>query len=140
MTTHPVYDILLDGITDEMEKKVIRCLINHAGERVTREQMVLEVHGIYVQKNALASSTEDRQNREIIERLQEHHYPIISSSAQAGYILGAEDKELDDYLTELSSRRARLDEKISKLKASRRWLPLIREWIANRPVMQDRLF
>jgi hypothetical protein len=140
MPTHPIYDLLLEGVNDELERKVLLALIKHAGKRISRPDLVFEVQGVYVQQGQLASSSEDRQNREAIEKLQARGYPVLASSGQAGYVLGGDDQELDDYLTELASRRARIDEKISHLRKARKWIPFIRQWIADRPIMQSRLF
>jgi hypothetical protein len=143
MATSLVYDQLLSEITDDMERAVMKVLIEHAGERVTRYLLLKEVHGFgayeWAEKHGLANSTADRQNREIIERLQAKDYPIVSSSGQAGYILAADDETTDSYVAELVSRRANLDEKIDHVRKSKRWVKFIREWKANRPAVQTRL-
>lgn len=140
MPSHPVYTILLNGVTEELERKVLSELIDKAGKRVTRPDMVFAIFGKYVQQEELGNDTHDRQIRESIERLQARGFPILATSGQAGYMLGTDEKVLDDYLKELGSRRARIDEKMNHLKASRRWIPILREWAANRPVTQERMF
>jgi len=64
MTTTPVYELLLKDVTDDLERKVLSALINHAGERVTRPQLVFEIFGKYVQSCELANNTDDRKIRE----------------------------------------------------------------------------
>ena len=140
MTVHPVYDMLLAEITDELERKVLQVLIDHAGTRVTRPQLVFEVFGVYVQQKELASSVEDRKNRECIERLQKRDYPIMASSGQAGYVLAADETVLDAYIAEIGSRIENMKEKQSALHRSRRWIGFIRQWKENRPAKQLDLF
>ena len=141
---HPVYDQLMDGITDAMTRAVLEALIEHAGERVTRQELLELVHGRTVrehaEKHGLANSTEDRQNRAIIELLQDKGYPIVASSGTPGYVLAADEETTEAYIAELVSRQENLRNKISSVRASKRWIPFIREWRANRLVKQDRLF
>jgi hypothetical protein len=126
-----------------MERKVMQTLIDRAGERVTRYELLETVHGpeacAWAKKHGLANSTEDRQNREIIEHLQAKEYPIVSSSGQAGYILAADEETTDNYLKEMIGRRESLDKKISAVRKSKHWISFIREWKANRPATQTRL-
>ena len=140
MPTHPIYDLLLEGVGDDLERRVLTALIKHAGKRLSRPGLVFEVHGIYVQQNEINSSAEDRQNREAIERLQRSGYPIIASSGQAGYKLGGDFEELDDYVKELASRKMNLEEKIRYLRQARKWIPFIQQWITDRPLVQERMF
>ena len=140
MPVHPVYTVLLANVTVELERQVLSALIDKAGKRVTRPELIFAVYGTYVQQEELSNNTYDRQIREAIERLQARGFPILATSGQAGYMLGTDEKVLDDYLSELGSRRARIDEKMDNLKASRRWIPMLREWANNRPVTQERMF
>jgi chorismate mutase len=141
MATHPIYDQLVEEITDPLQRKVLDALLEHAGERVTRYALIQAVHGDkayeWAKEHGLANSTADRQNREIIEALQAKEYPIVSSSGAAGYILAADDHETDNYLAELSSRRANLDDKISHVRHAQKWTPFIREWKATRVTVKQ---
>lgn len=140
MTTHPVYDLLLQEVTDELERKVLSALIDHAGEKVTRPELVFAVYAVYVQQGALSSSLEDRKIREAIERLQRREYPILASSGAAGYVLACDDTELDSYIGEIVSRQNTLLEKERALRRSRRWINYIREYKANAPAKQISMF
>jgi len=131
MTTHPVYDLLLQDVTDELERKVLSALIAHAGEKITRPELVFSVYGVYVQQSSLNASLEDRKIREAIERLQRKEYPILASSGAAGYVLASDDAELDSYLGEIVSRQNTLIEKERALRRSRRWIKFIREYKTN---------
>jgi hypothetical protein len=140
MATHPIFDLLLEGVNDELERKVLSALIKYAGKRLSRPNLVLEVQGIYVKQVNIYSSQEDRRNREAIERLQRKGYPIIASSGQTGYMLGGNEAELDEYVRELASRKMNLEEKIKFLNGSKKWIPFIRQWITHRPIYQEKLF
>lgn len=143
MATTPVYDLLLSEVTDEMEKAVLVALLERAGERVTRYELIEKVHGsearAKAEKHGLANSTEDRQNRECIERLQAAHYPIVSSSGHAGYILAADDETTDAYIAEIGSRIQQMQNKQVALRRSKRWIKFIREYKDSRPLVQGRL-
>ena len=128
MTTHPIYDQLLLEITDETERRVFQALADRAGEKVTRPELVFAVFNVYVQQSELGNCTEDRKVRECIERLQRREYPILASSGEAGYVLLADDEELNKYILELASRRDRLVEKIAALMRSRRRINDIRTY------------
>lgn len=136
----PVYDLLLRDITDDLERKVLSALIEHAGERRTRPQLVFDVFGKYVQSSELANNTDDRKIRECIENLQRREYPILASSGIAGYILVTDDKELDDYVGEIVSRANQMHEKAHALRKSRKWIRSIQEYKANRPAEQISMF
>ena len=140
MTTHPVYDHLLAEITDELERKVLQVLIDKAGTRVTRPQLVYEVFGVTVEQAELSASTEDRRIRECIESLQRRDYPIMASSGQPGYVLAADESVLDAYIAEIGSRIANMQEKQSALRRSRRWISFIRQLREARPAVQLNLF
>lgn len=143
MTTHPVYDMLLAEIDDAMERAVFMALLERAGARVTRYELLEKVHGpkalAWAQENGLANSTGDRQNRECIERLQARDYPIVSSSGQAGYILAADDETTEAYISEIGSRIQQMQLKQEALRRSKRWIKFIREYKDSRPMVQARL-
>jgi hypothetical protein len=144
MPTHPVYDLLLADITEEMERAVLTMLLEHAGERVNRYELLEAVHGAearaWAEKHGLANSKEDRQNRECIEALQRKDYPIYSSSGEAGYILAIDEKAADTYITEIGSRIKAMEAKKDALTRSKRMIPFIRQYKETRPAIQVRLF
>ena len=107
-----VYEQLVAEITDADEKKVFDMLLQAEGERVTREELVKEVYGIVVESNALANSVEDRKVREIIRRLRKRDYPIVSSSGAAGYTMKASAEEMDIYIADQASRKAKIQDNI----------------------------
>jgi hypothetical protein len=118
----------------------LQVLIDCAGTRVTRPQLVYKVFGITVEQAELSASTEDRQIRECIERLQKRDYPIMASSGQPGYVLAADESVLDAYIAEIGSRIANMQEKQSALRRSRRWITFIQQWKQSRPAQQLGLF
>ena len=140
MNTHPVYDLLLQEVTEDLERKVLSALIERAGEKVTRPELVFAVYGVYVQQYALSSSLEDRKVREAIERLQRREYPILASSGEPGYALAVDDGELDTYVGEIVSRANQMRDKADALRKSRRWIKFIREYKANAPAKQISMF
>jgi hypothetical protein len=140
MTVHPVYDQLLAEITDELERKVLQVLIDHAGTRVTRPQLVMDIFGIEVEQAELTGNYQDRQIRECIEHLQKRDYPIMASSGTPGYVLAADETVLDAYIAEIGSRIANMQEKQSALRRSRRWIGFIRQWKEGRPAQQISMF
>ncbi len=138
---HPVYAQLLDEVTDDLERKVFEALAEHAGERVTRPQLVLMVFGVYVSQDKLSASNEDRKIRECIERLQAKNFPILASSGKAGYILTDDDRIFHEYISELMSRREQLEAKVRHLYAARQKAAEMRRWRDNPPeAVQTRLF
>lgn len=143
MTTHPVYDQLLASLTDADETAVLKVLLERAGERVTRYELLETIQGAearaYAEQHGLANNTDDRRNREAIERLQGKDYPIVSSSGQAGYILAADDAITEAYIAEIGSRITQMEAKKESLRRSKKWIPFIREWKAGRPAIQGRL-
>lgn len=140
MTTHPVYDQLLSEVNDELERKVLKVLMERPGERISRPQLVFEIFGVYVQQSELSSSVEDRKIRKCIERLQKRDYPIMASSGETGYVLAADETVLDAYIAEIGSRILNMQEKQSALRRSRRWIGFIRQWRENRQTVQLDLF
>ena len=143
MTTTPVYDMLVARITDALERKLLDTLLDKAGESVSRLELVEAVHGpearALAEKIGINKSTHDRQNREIIERLQAKDYPIVSSSGEGGYTLAADDETTEAYIKEIGSRIEKMQSKQAALRRSTKWIKFIREWRACRPAIQGRL-
>jgi hypothetical protein len=122
MATHPVYDQLLTEITDTLERQVLQVLIERAGTKTSRSDMVFAVFGIYVQASQLADSTEDRKIRECIERLRAT-WPIVSSSGEAGYILEDNEASILEFAKEQESRA---DKNRRNARLAYGWIPKAR--------------
>jgi hypothetical protein len=122
MTTHPVYDQLLSEVTDDLERQVLQVLIERAGTKTSRPDMVFAVFGIYVQASQLADSTEDRKIRECIERLRAT-WPIVSSSGEAGYILEDNEASILEFAKEQESRA---DKNRRNARLAYGWIPKAR--------------
>jgi hypothetical protein len=132
--------MLLQEVTEDFERQVLAVLIDRAGLKVTRPELIFELFGVVIPQANLASSTEDRRIRQAIENLQRREYPILSSSGQAGYILATDDQDLDVYVGEIVSRVSQLKEKAESLRKSRRWIRFIREYRENKPPAQMSMF
>jgi DNA-binding winged helix-turn-helix (wHTH) protein len=139
MTIHPVYDLLIAEITDDLERKVLEAFLEKPGERISRPDLVFAVFGVYVQQKELSSSVHDRKIRECIETLQRKSYPIVSSSGEPGYILAADDDVADAYIAEIGSRIEAMKEKKDALQNSKKFTPFIRQWREARQAVQPRL-
>jgi hypothetical protein len=44
--TSPIYDRLMSEVDDDLERKVLHVLLTHAGERVSRPDLVLAVMAV----------------------------------------------------------------------------------------------
>jgi len=122
-----IYEQLIAEITDEDERKVFDALLDADGRRVTREELVQEVYGVHVDSNVLAASAEDRMVREIIRRLRERDYPIVSSSGKAGYTMKASAEEMDIYIAEQASRKDKIQGNIDHAYRSKDKARLVKE-------------
>ena len=131
MTTHPVYDALLEEIDDALERQVFEILAAQAGETITRPTLVFKLFGKYIQQTQLGNCAEDRKIRECIERLRDRDYPIHSSSGEAGYTLTTDEEAIDEYINEQRSRRDHLDKRIAAAYRSKRRAADIRTWRAD---------
>lgn len=126
MTT-TVYEQLIAEITDEDERTVFDLLLHADGRRVTREELVLQVYGVTVDPDKLASSVEDRKVREIIRRLRERDYPIVSSSGTPGYTMKASSAEMDIYIADQASRKEKIQENIDHAYRSKRIADMVKQ-------------
>ncbi len=125
-----VYEQLIAEITNEDEKKVFDLLLQADGRRVSRVELVKEVYGVDVAPESLSNSVEDRKVREIIHRLRERDYPIVSSSGAAGYTMKASAEEMDIYIADQASRKAKIQDNIDaayRSKAKAALVKLVRE-------------
>lgn len=140
MPTTPIYDQLLQEVTDELERKVFEALSKRNGQPMTRGDLVFEIFGEYVQKSELSSNTNDRKIREAIERLRKRDFPIHSSSGEAGYMLTADEEAIDEYIGEQEARIERLRENIIAARRSKVKARLISVWTRSQtPAVQKRL-
>jgi hypothetical protein len=143
MPTHPVYQRLLAEMTDADEAAVLKVLLEHIGQHVTRLDMIEAIQGLearcYAQKHGLTGNTDDRRNRKAIERLQARDFPIAATSSQSGYVLVADDEVLEASITEIGNRIKTLDAKKEALERSRSLVPLLREYRRSLALRQERL-
>lgn len=139
MSTTKTYEIMLQTSPQDLPKKVMEVLefafTNSPGLNVTRQDMILNVFGVFVEKSRLANSKEDRQIREAIEALQRDGYPVISSSGKPGYRLAVDDQDIEEYIIELESRRKQLEEKIRCLRNPRKKYIYIPPVVAIQPAL-----
>jgi len=122
-----VYEQLIAEITDADEKKVFDILLQADGRRVTRAELALEVFGVVIAPEALANSVEDRKVREIIHRLRERDYPIVSSSGAAGYTMKASAEEMDIYIADQASRKEKIQDNIDAAYRSKAKAALVKQ-------------
>lgn len=130
-----VYEALIAEINDEDERKVFDCFLNAGAERVTRDELVKAVYGPSAldTEDGVSYSTMDRKIREIIGRLRERDYPIVSSSDAPGYTMQATEAEMDLFIAQQRSRIERLQAKIDHAYRSRRISHLVNEYRAAQP-------
>jgi hypothetical protein len=91
MPLHPVYQRLLEEITDDLQRQILTIFLERPGQRLHREQLVAMIFHKYIRRDQVANSSEDRKIRECIEDLRET-WPIVSSSGESGYIFQIEEK------------------------------------------------
>jgi hypothetical protein len=91
-------------------------------------ELARAVYGDGVESVDLCNSTKDRKVREIIRRLRERDYPIVSSSDAAGYAMQASEEEMDLFIKEQGSRLVKLQANIDHMYRSKKWLGLVREY------------
>lgn len=123
-----IYDQLISEITDTDERKVFDVLLNAGGHRVTRAELVRAVYGVNVLDEELADSTKDRKVREIVRRLRELDYPIVSSSDAAGYTMQASEDEMESFIKEQGTRMKKLQANIDHAYRSKKYLGLVRAY------------
>lgn len=123
MSTTKQYDQLVAEMPPGIQADIMIVLLesyhNARGQNVTRERLILLVFNKVVDKAKLSGSKEDRQIRDSIEELQRQGYRIISSSGRPGYRLAVDDADMEEYIAELESRKASLEEKIRCLRTPR---------------------
>jgi hypothetical protein len=122
-----VYEQLIAEITDEDERKVFMILLRAEGRRVTRVELILKVYSVAVDHESLSNSVEDRKVREIIRRLRQRDYPIVSSSGVSGYTMKASVEEMDIYIADQASRKERIQENIDAAYRSKSKVHLVKQ-------------
>ena len=122
-----VYEQLIAEITDEDERKVFIILLHAEGRRLTRVELIWKVYGVVVAVDALSSSVYDRKVREIIRRLRQRDYPIVSSSGVPGYTMKASVEEMDIYIADQASRKERIQENIDAAYRSKSKVHLVKQ-------------
>jgi SMC interacting uncharacterized protein involved in chromosome segregation len=128
MPTTAVYDAILAEITDDLERAVFDYFNQHAGETLTRAQLIKAIFGIDVAQQDLMNSGEDRKIRECIEALRKKDYPIVSTSGKPGFKLTTDDGEIMEYIGELQRRQAEIGKTIDAAWRSRRKAAQIQKW------------
>jgi len=116
MSTHPVYDRILESITDDTVRDVYCQIRDSHGKdhAISKESVSLVIWQKY-------TPSTDRVIRECVEILHETYgVPICSNSGRAGYYMPANRAELDEYLAEMRSRRNKIDTTLRKLETSAR--------------------
>lgn len=134
MEPRRIYELLIAEITEEDERKVFDVLLRSDGQRVTRQELLLEVYGIDVDSSKVSISSKDRQVREIIRRLRERDYPIVSSSDHAGYTMKSSPDEMEAYIAQLRSRIEKLQANIDHAYRSKRIAELVKTWRDTNPI------
>jgi len=102
----PVYDHILSGVTDDLEQRVLRLLLDNRDRRVTRQEFVSVLFGIVA--DDLEGSPEDRQVRRSIQNLRDAGWPILSDSATPGYQLETNEEKIKKFAAAQSSRSERI--------------------------------
>ena len=117
MQPSQVYEQMLEELQSEInefERRVFEALRKHP-HGLTRPQLVAIV---YRERQADITSNNDRKDRKVrkaIQSLREQGVPIISSSGRAGYRLDASPEGKAAMLSDLTSRRDRLNTLITRV-------------------------
>src|SRR5687767_5260042 len=113
MEPKTVYETLIAEITDEDERKVFDALLQAGDQSLTRAELVKAVYGVDVPDDEIADSSKDRKVREIIRRLRERDYPIVSSSDHAGYCMKGTEEDMEKFIAQQRSRIEKLQDNIT---------------------------
>lgn len=139
MPNHPVYEMILHGVTDDLQRQILTVLLDNVGRTIPREEMVYLIYDYRPDPKTLAANADDRRIRICIEAMQLLEYPIVSANGK-GYKISTEADELKTYIDKLGETVKSLNTKIESLEKSRRWLPFIKQWQSRPPVSQERMF
>ena len=113
MTNQFHEDLLLElskGELDELQRKIYD-LLKQYPDGISRQNFVFLIYG-YVPVQ-LAGNKHDRKIRKAIEKLRLRLFPIIATSAKPGYRLDFSRQAVSKMLSELQSRRDRIQEQIN---------------------------
>ncbi len=102
---------LAGGELSALQRKCFELLKAHP-EGLTRQEFVLEIFG-YRPVN-VAGDTNDRKVRKALEALRGRLFPIVSTSARAGYRLDTSRDAVMGMVREWMSRRDKLTDLINK--------------------------
>ncbi len=141
-TTDPrtVYETLIAEITDEDERKVFDALLKAGDQFLTRADLVAAVYGPEIKdgeevtaSDDLAESSKDRKVREIVRRLRERDYPIVSSSDHAGYSMKGSAEDMEKFIAQQRSRIEKLQANIDHAYRSKDKIHLVRSYRDEMP-------
>lgn len=138
---HPqtFYQSILEGITDDQERRVFQVLSERVGQAVTRAELICAVYG--KPETAAEEEAHDRAIRKCIETLRGKDYPIVSTSSEAGYALTDDPEAIDRCVAEERSRIQRTQSKIDHLLRSKGMAHDLRQWRRGTEVpVQLRIF
>jgi hypothetical protein len=120
MSTTQVYEQMVASTPADLPARIMQvleyALKNSPGINVTKQDMIKNVYGKFIEKARLSGTTEERQLRDTIADLQVSGYPIIASSGKAGYRLAQNKAEIEEYVSELESRISQLQSKVFALR------------------------
>jgi hypothetical protein len=124
MTTTPRYDYIVATMPLDLGEKVMKVLeyayAVSPGVNVTKQDLIWNVFGKWIEKRDLIYCTEDRQIRDVIALLQLEGYPIIASSGKPGYRLDPDREEIETFCKELDARIEQLRQKVLALRNPRK--------------------
>lgn len=141
MQPQEYYQEILNGITDDLERRVFDQLSQHLGEAVLRTELIEALYGERVESGELASHPHDRAIRKCVEALQTKGFPIVSSSSEAGYCLTDDGEAIDKCVREYRSRIQRMQEKVDHLLRAKSMAHTLRQWHRGSEIpVQARMF
>ncbi len=109
-----IYEHLLEelagGELPRLQRQVYELLKEHP-HGLERQELILRIYG-YFPAGDLSRNTDDRKIRKAIERLRQRLFPVISTSAKAGYRLDVSREAVQKMITELQRRKMRIQEQI----------------------------
>ncbi len=124
MSTTVQYRHIVATMPEDLGAKIMKVLeyayAVSPGVNVTKQDLIWNVFGVWIEKRDLINSTEDRQIRDKIAELQLDGYPIIASSGKPGYRLDPNREEIEEFCKELEARMEQLRQKVLALRHPRK--------------------
>ncbi len=111
------YSDIQAAAPEDIDDRVFTALAPHVGKNnaISRRALIEAVFGRKITSGeSIANSTQDRNIRDAIARLQERH-AILSSSGCGGYYLPANWEEVTRFASEIVSRARKLERKARRL-------------------------